>query len=61
MQPLGRKKIQLPDAKHDPKYKGKHLGGWWENIVVLSQSAARFIAKKDIKKELNNEINSTIL
>jgi hypothetical protein len=61
MQPLGRKKIQLPDAKHDPKSKGKHIGGWWENIVNLSKTAARFKTKKEIKVELSNEINSTIL
>lgn len=57
MQPLGRKKIQLPDAKHKPKDAGKHITGWWENIVNISKTAARFSAKKEIVKTVND--NST--
>jgi hypothetical protein len=51
MQPLGRKKIQMPEAKHKPKEKGKHITGWWENIVTLSKKRARREAKEQILKE----------
>jgi hypothetical protein len=53
MQPLGRKKIQM-DAKWKPKENGKHLTGWWENIVKISKRAAKFKAKQEMNKEVQD-------
>lgn len=54
MQPLGRKKIQMPDAKHHPKENGKHLVGWWENIVSPLKRSEKFKVKQDMLKESND-------
>ncbi len=51
MQPLGRKKIQMPDAKHKPKENGKHIPGWWEDIVGASIKRDRREAKMRIYHE----------
>ena len=48
MKPLGRKKIQMPDAKHKPKENGKNVTGWWENIVNLCKKRDRREARQDI-------------
>lgn len=61
MKPLGQKKIQLPDAKHHPKEKGKHLGGWWENIIEPSKTTDKQQAKKDIVYEINNIVGENIV
>ena len=50
MSPLGRKKIQIPAAKHHPKVRGKNVTGWWENIALDSNTSARM----QIKLELLN-------
>ena len=52
MQPLGRKNIQLPGAKHHPKENGKNIPGWWEDIAQDSKTSARMEAKREIRKEL---------
>lgn len=52
MQPMGRKKIQIPNAKHKPKKEGKHIPGWWEDIVYLCKKRSRREAKKHILQEL---------
>ena len=53
MEPMGRKKIQMPDAKHHPKESGKTTPGWWENVVVLCKKRARREAKEQIKRTHN--------
>lgn len=45
MQPLGRKPIQLPDAKHHPKFEGKNIEGWWECICSENKKGERFKTK----------------
>lgn len=55
MQPLGRKKIQMPVAKWHPKECGKHIAGWWENICKVSKRSAKFQVKREIRKEIDNE------
>jgi hypothetical protein len=52
MQPMGRKSIQLPDAKHKPKDNGKNLIGWWEDMGSENKKAERQQSKKDIEKEI---------
>lgn len=52
MQPLGRKPIQLPNAKHHPKFEGKNIEGWWEDGHTDSNTSARMKAKL---KLLNQE------
>lgn len=49
---MGRKKIQMADAKHHPKENGKNLIGWWEDEVYLCKKRDRREAKKEIEKEL---------
>lgn len=53
MQPLGREPIQLPNAKHHPKFEGKNIEGWWEDRGDGSKTSARFKAKQDIKAILD--------
>lgn len=52
MKPFGRKTIQIPNGKHHTKINGKHLIGWWENIVSLCKKRERQQVKVDIKREL---------
>lgn len=52
MKPMGRKKIQMPNAKHKVTWHGKKLTGWWEDIVNLCKNRDRQLAKKEIEKEL---------
>ena len=52
MKPMGIKKIQMPDAKHKPKENGKHIPGWWENIVTPCKKRGRREAKEEIAREL---------
>lgn len=54
MEPLGRKKIQLANAKHKPKENGKNIPGWWEDIAQDSKTSARMKAKREINKELED-------
>lgn len=49
---MGRKKIQMPNAKHKVTWHGKKLTGWWEDIVNLCKNRDRQLAKKEIEKEL---------
>ena len=43
----------MPTAKWHPKENGKHITGWWENIVVLCKKRDRRNAKIEIKNEQN--------
>lgn len=54
MQPLGRKPVQLPNAKHKVKDNGKNIEGWWEDIGGENKAAERAHAKK-LCKEVDNE------
>ena len=53
MRPLGRKTVQLPNAKSHPKENGKNIKGWWEDDHGDTNTSARMKAKRDIKKELD--------
>lgn len=54
MQPLGRKNIQLPGAKHHPKVNGRNVNGWWEgDHHAVSKTSARMQSKRKLEKELN--------
>ena len=53
MTPLGRKNIQLPDAKHHPKDNGKNIESWWEDGHTDSNTSARMQAKRRLEKQLN--------
>ncbi|WP_415913351.1 hypothetical protein [Neptuniibacter sp. QD37_11] len=59
MQPLGRKKIKIPNAKHHPKENGAHLVGWWEVIAEPSKKRARRDAKKIILDEAHTVMSAT--
>lgn len=50
MQPLGRKSIQLPDAKHHPKFEGKNIRGWWEHICSENKKGERLQSKLKLLK-----------
>lgn len=55
MQPLGRKPIQLPNAKHKPKCNGKNITGWWEDIGSENKKGDRMEVKRNISKEISSE------
>jgi len=50
MQPLGRKPIQLPDAKHHPKFEGENIKGWWEHICSENKKGERLQSKLKLLK-----------
>ena len=53
MQPLGRKSVQMPNAKNHPKEKGKNIAAWWEGFEWGNKNAEKEKAKKEIKKEID--------
>lgn len=57
MQPMGRKKIKIPNAKHHPREKGKHITGWWENIVNLCKKRERQESQNEIQHEVEEYLN----
>lgn len=52
MKPLGRKQVQLGDAKVDC-HPPKGYINWWEDIAGMSNSAARAKQKQEIHAELD--------
>ncbi len=59
MSPLGRKKVRFPqnNVKCDPKFNGKHLGGWWETMIEPSKTTDKQIVEKSIRKEIDDMKN----
>lgn len=51
MQPLGRKPVQIPDAKCHPKKNGKSVRAWGEQ-----ENGCKKEDKQQTKREINKEI-----
>tara|TARA_R110000851_G_scaffold187318_1_gene337175 strand:+ start:63242 stop:63778 length:537 start_codon:yes stop_codon:yes gene_type:complete len=55
MQPLGRKSVQIPNAKHKPKSNGKNIDGWWVDIASENKAGEKQQVKKEIQCEIAQE------
>jgi 3-hydroxy-3-methylglutaryl CoA synthase len=51
---MGRKKLRFPSKTDCHPQKG--FVNWWEDIVCLSKKRARQMAKRKIKRELDERL-----